>query len=396
MTYDFETMLDRSHTGSIKWNEMTEAHPDTQCCPFSIADSDLPLAPEILEGLRAALTNDLSLGYNEATTEYKKSVQNWFKRRHGYEIDPDWLVLMPGVVTALGAAIRSLTKTGDGVAILTPVYGPFYKVIEKADRKVVECPLINTGKTYEIDFDRLDETLARPDVKMLILCSPHNPLGRVWSMDELQKIGQLCQKHHVILVADEIHCDLIMKGHEFHSVIEACPEIIDQLIVCTAASKTFNIAGQFTSNIFIPNKEMREAFKEMKSGLGIMSTNTLGMVATQAAYDHAEDWLDDFLELVAKNDQMVRDFFAERYPDVYIYPLEGTYLQWIDFRKLLDAHDLKDVLDEADIFLDDGDMFGEAGIGFERVNLSASTESLMDMLNRFDAVMQAAQEQAMA
>lgn len=169
MTYDFSTMLDRSKTGSIKWGE----HPESNYCPFSIADSDLPLAPEILEGLRAALTDDLSLGYNEATAEYKQSVKNWFHRRHHYDIQEDWLVLMPGVVTALGTAIRSLTKPGDAVVILTPVYGPFYRVIETADRRVAECPLINTGETYQIDFERLDHTLARDDVKMMILCYYH-------------------------------------------------------------------------------------------------------------------------------------------------------------------------------------------------------------------------------
>ena len=385
MTYDFSTMLDRSKTGSIKWGE----HPESNYCPFSIADSDLPLAPEILEGLRAALTDDLSLGYNEATAEYKQSVKNWFHRRHHYDIQEDWLVLMPGVVTALGTAIRSLTKPGDAVVILTPVYGPFYRVIETADRRVAECPLINTGETYQIDFERLDHTLARDDVKMMILCSPHNPLGRVWSKEELQKIGQLCQKHHVLLVADEIHCDLIMPGHEFHSVMEVLPEMRDRMIVCTAASKTFNIAGQFTSNIFIPNEEMREAFKEMKSGMGIMSVNTLGMVATQSAYDHAEAWLDDFIQLIVRNDKMVRDFFAEHYPEVYIYPLEGTYLQWLDLRDFLPCDKMKALLNKANIFLDDGDMFGELGVGFERLNLSASTESLQSMLNRFKEVVDA-------
>lgn len=389
MTYDFSTMLDRSKTGSIKWGE----HPDSSFCPFSIADSDLPLAPEIIEGLRSALTPELSLGYNEATDTYKESVQNWFHRRHHYDIQPEWLVLMPGVVTALGTAIRSLTKQGDSVAILTPVYGPFYKVIETADRCIAECPLINTGKSYEIDFEKLEQVLSRDDVKMLILCSPHNPLGRVWSRDELKQIGELCKKYHILLVADEIHCDLIMPGHEFHSVMEVLKDLRNQMVVCTAASKTFNIAGQFTSNIFIPNSEIREAFKEVKSGMGIMSVNTLGMIATQSAYNNAEGWLDDFIQLIVKNDQMVREFFAEHYPEVYIYPLEGTYLQWIDFRDFLPYDKMKALLDNADIFLDNGEMFGDLGEGFERLNLSASTDSLRDMLQRFQKVVNTYMEQ---
>lgn len=208
----------------------------------------------------------------------------------------------------------------------------------------------------------------------------HNPLGRVWSRDELKQIGELCKKYHILLVADEIHCDLIMPGHEFHSVMEVLKDLRNQMVVCTAASKTFNIAGQFTSNIFIPNSEIREAFKEVKSGMGIMSVNTLGMIVTQSAYNNAEGWLDDFIQLIVKNDQMVREFFAEHYPEVYIYPLEGTYLQWIDFRDFLPYDKMKTLLSDADIFLDNGEMFGDLGEGFERLNLSASTDSLRDML----------------
>lgn len=388
MTYNFETMIDRSKSGSIKWNEMMDACPTKKVCPFSIADSDLPLAPEIIDGLREALTDDLSLGYNEANAEYKESIKSWFERHHHYSIDPDWLVLMPGVVTAIGASIRALTNPGDGVVILTPVYYPFYNVIRSADRKIVECPLVDDGEYYHIDFDLLEETFQRDDVKMLVLCSPHNPLGRIWRPDELQKIAQLCKRYHVVLVSDEIHCDLVMPGHEFHSVIEVCPELLDQMVICTAASKTFNIAGQFTSNIFIPNPEYRQKFKDVKAGLGIMSTNTLGMIATQSAYNHAEGWLEDFIDLVAYNDQVVRAFFAEKYPDVYVYPLEGTYLQWINFNDLLSSDELKQVLKEADIFLDDGPMFGEAGSGYERLNLSASTQSIIEMLERLDAAIQ--------
>lgn len=389
--YDFKIMLNRSHTGSLKWDEMENInhHLPNEIVPFSLADSDLKLAPEIIEGIKDNITSTLSLGYHSASESYNNSVKRWFKKRHHYDIKDEWIVQTPGVVSAINFAIRALTNEDDGIIVMTPVYYPFFDTIKQTHRKLVEVPLLNQGHHYDIDFDTLEAALKNERHRLLILCNPHNPIGRVWRREELTKIAELCLAHDVIMISDEIHSDIIMKGYQ-HTMLSSLSEEIEQhTITCTAASKTFNIAGQCVSNIIIPNDEWRAAFIKTKESVGIKNVSTLGLLTTQVAYDKGEDWLEAFLQLVAHNHQLVKTFFKTYYPEVNVFDLEGTYLQWVDFRALgFNPAELETFLDkEALDFFDQGYIFGDNGNGFERINLAASSDSIKDMLQRFKEAM---------
>lgn len=390
-SYDFKTMLNRAHTGSVKWDNMEAMndHLADDVVPFSLADSDLKLAPEIIEGIKDNMTDSLSLGYTHADDAYNGAVIHWFNTYHHYHIQPEWIVQTPGVVSAINFAIRALSNKGDGVVLMTPVYYPFYETIRHTERTLAECPLINEGTTYRIDFEQLELQLANPKNRVMIICNPHNPIGRVWTKEELSKIASLCLEHNVVMISDEIHADLIMKGHE-HTVLSSLSKEIEQhTVTCTAASKTFNIAGQCVSNIIIANDEWREAFIETKESFGIKGVSTLGLLTTRIAYEHGRHWLDAFLQLVWHNHMMIKKFFETYYPEVKVFDLEGTYLQWIDFRGLgLDTAELEQFLNkEAFDFFDQGYIFGDDGSGFERVNLSASADSIKAMLSRFKNAM---------
>lgn len=396
--YDYNTMINRTKTGSVKWDEMKEWNPNVpqEVYPFSVADSDLRLAPEIIEGLQEFITNDLSLGYTHADEAYTSAVQNWMTKHHNFTPKAEWLVQTPGVVPAINFAIRALTREGDGIVIMPPVYYPFYDTIKHAKRHITESPLINQGTHYEIDFEHLEHKLKQPQNTMLVLCSPHNPVGRVWTREELEKIAELCIRYDVYLVSDEIHSDLILPGHKHTVMATISKEIEQQVAVCTAASKTFNIAGQCVSNIIIPNKEMRERFIAEKESYGIKTVSALGLATTKIAYERAGGWLDGFLELVVENHRVIKEFFAQNYPEVKVFDLEGTYLQWIDMRALgFGVSELEEFLNqEALDFFDQGYIFGPSGEGFERINLAASTESIRQMLDRFKEAMEQYQYQS--
>ena len=385
--YDFETMINRTKTGSQKWDDMKEINHNipNDIYPFSLADSDLQLAPEIIEGLKEKINNHLSLGYTHADEEYNHALQQWFLTHHHYTIQSEWIVQTPGVVSAVNFAIRALTNENDGVLLMTPIYYPFYETLEKTKRRLVECPLINKGCRYEIDFDDLEDKMREKNNTMLILCSPHNPIGRVWTKEELTRIAHLCLQYGIYLISDEIHADLIMNGHTHHMMGSISKEIEQHVIMCTAASKTFNIAGQCVSNIIIPNDEWRQKFIEEKESYGIKGVNALGLMTTQIAYERGGQWLEAFLNLVETNHQLIKSFFAKYFPKVHVFDLEGTYLQWVDFRPLgFTPEELEHFLnDEAYDFFDQGYIFGHDAAGFERINLSASTESISAMLQRF-------------
>ncbi|HVJ48456.1 MalY/PatB family protein [Desulfitobacterium sp.] len=388
MKYDFETLINRANTGSSKWEQMKKWNPKVSenVIPFSVADMELKNPPQIIEGLKSYLDTTI-LGYTCLTNSYLEAVCGWMKRRHDWEIQTDWILTSPGVVYAFFAAIRALTQPGDGVILMTPVYYPFYAAIERNDRTLVKNPLINTGSTYLIDFEDLEKKAQDPQNKMLLFCSPHNPVGRVWTQEELAKVGEICLRNNVLIISDEIHFDLIMPGHQ-HTVFASLSEqLANIMITCTAPSKTFNLAGMQASNIIIPNKELRKTYVKEVEAEGSSSLNILGYKACEIAYTECDEWLDELIQLVYHNHLKLKTYIETNIPQIKVYDLEGTYLQWMDFRELgLDKDALEELMHQkAELFFDEGYVFGDEGKGFERMNLACPTYLLMQALERLKA-----------
>ena len=380
--YDFTTLVDRTQDSSNKYMMMNEWKQDTKpdTVPFSVADADIKTCPEIVKGLQEYIGQTV-LGYTRVSDSYKEATINWNKNRHAWDVDAEWIVTSPGVVPAFYTAINSFTQPGDGVLILSPVYYPFSDSIIASGRTLHESHLINNFPRFEIDFKDLEEKLAQDEVKLMFLCNPHNPVGRVWTKEELTKISELTLKHNVIVLSDEIHYDIIAPGYKqtvFATISEATSQ---NCIVCTAPSKSFNIAGLQASGIIIPNKELREKFVHTQELNGFHGINMVGMKATEIAYTQGDAWLEGFLNLLWTNKKVLEDFIATEMPELKMYELEGTYLPWIDFSCYgLTSEELEKTLHEAEIFFDEGYIFGKGGDQFERINMACPTHILEKML----------------
>lgn len=391
MKYDFTTLVDRSNMGSFKWNGMKRLYPDVPSgiVPFSVADMELKNPPEVIEGLKKYL-DEAILGYTGPTDAYYDAVISWMKRRHNWDIKKEWFVTTTGVVTGFQAAIKSVIEPGDGVIILSPVYYPFSSAIKRFDGEVVSVELINKNGEYFIDFDALKTACENPKNKMLLFCSPHNPIGKVWTKEELEQIGELCLKNDVIIVSDEIHHDLVMPGATHTVFATLSKELEDHMIICTSPSKTFNLAGMQTSNILIPNETLREKYVAAINEISKTSLNALGYKACELAYNEAENWLEELLKLIQHNCEVVCQCMRTYFPEVVISPLQGTYLLWLDFRAFnLSKEALEEkMIKEALWFTDEGYLFGDGGIGFERINLACPTwvleEALLRLRKAFD------------
>ena len=383
MMYDFETVHKRFHTGSGKWDEMTKCgvRDDEDIIPFSVADMEFVTAPEIITALKHELDTSI-MGYANPTSEYLDVVCEWQKVRHSWDAKPEWILNTHGVVDAFFGAVKVFTKPGDGVMLTTPVYYPMYMAVRDTGRVLIDCPMIDTGTSYEIDFDDFERKAKC--AKMLILCSPHNPCGRVWTRDELSRIGDICLKNNILVVSDEIHSDLLMPGHEHTVFASLSDEFAQNCIVCTAPSKTFNIAGLQTSNIFIPNEKLRaEYLSALKLSNPNPKCNILGYTATLAAYKNCGEWLDECLKVINTNRKIIADFVKRELPGVKVYELEGTYLMWLDCRGLgLNYHELERKNHEAGLFFDEGYVFGVQGEGFERWNIACPTRYIHEALAR--------------
>lgn len=387
--YDFETLVDRSTQGSAKWMFMKEANPNVPAgiAPLSVADLDIPIAPEIVEGLKSALDHVVP-GYTLPTDSYMEAVIGWMSKCFSWNPEVESIVLSAGVVPALFTAVRAFSEPGDGVIIQPPVYYPFFQAIERSNRKLVRNPLVITNGRYEIDFDNLKQAAQDRRNKILLFCSPHNPVGRVWTRDELEKIADIVLENDLILVSDEIHADLVMPGHRHTVVPTLGPDIARRSVVCTAPSKSFNLAGMAASNIMIADEQLRARFKEAQEAtMGYSLLTTLGYAACELAYRKGEAWLAGLIELVVHNHQVLKQNFAEHFPELTVFDLEGTYLQWVDFRPLgIAAEELERInVHEAYLFLDEGTIFGEQeGAGFERFNLGTPTHVIEAALARLN------------
>ncbi|MDO5346786.1 MAG: MalY/PatB family protein [Lachnospiraceae bacterium] len=386
MKYNFETIRPRYDVNSFKWNEMKEAVPDLEegIIPFSIADMEFETAPEIVAGLKAYLDRYV-LGYSNPTDRFKESVVQWMKNRHHWEVKKEWMLFTHGIVSAFYMAVHVFTEPGDGVMLMTPCYYPMYHAIENNNRVLVNNAMIQNGDHYEIDFDDFEKKAKDPKTKLLILCSPHNPTGRVFTREELTRIGRICIDNHVMICDDEIHNDLIMPGYEHIVFGSISKEFAEHSMICIAPSKTFNLAGLQTSTILIANPEIRERFLQYQCrDTDAPKCNVLGYEANRIAYEECGGWLDECIQVINRNRMIIEEFFSRELPQIKVTRLEATYLLWMDFREFgIEAKKLSRILRvEGHLFFDDGYMFGQQGTGFERWNLACPTSYIQAALIR--------------
>ena len=386
MKYDFDKITDRRGTMCLKYDFAKQRGKKDGLISMWVADMDFPTAPVITERLKAAAEHGI-FGYTESDERYYEAVSGWYERHFGWKPAPEYLVKTPGVVFALAAAVRAYTEPGDAVLIQQPVYYPFSEVIIDNGRRLVNSPLKLRGSHYEIDFDDFEAKIRSEQVKLFLLCSPHNPVGRVWTEEELRKIGDICLKYGVIIVSDEIHSDFVW-GDRHHTMIAGLDERYAAVTVtCTAPSKTFNIAGLQVSNIFIPDRKLRHAFRKSVAQAGYSQLNCMGLFACTAAYEGGEEWLAQLKEYLYGNIIYMRDFIHDEIPQLTFIEPEGTYLMWVDFRRLglTEAQREELVTERAGLWLDSGAMFGSDGEGFERFNIACTRSVLKEALTKLKA-----------
>ena len=388
-TYDFDRIIDRRDTDSIKYDFAEEFGLPADALPMWVADMDFAAPPQVVAAARRAVDHGI-FGYTGVKRDYYDAVTGWFTRRFGWTPEQDWVVYTPGVVFALSMAVRALTEPGDAVLIQPPVYRPFYQMVEKNGRRLVYSPLNYRDGRYAMDFDGFERAVEAHNVKMYILCSPHNPVGRVWTVEELRRVGDICRRHGVVVVSNEIHCDFTWPDHPHTPFIAAVPELRERTVLCTAPSKTFNLAGLQVSNLFIPGEAMRKAVQAEIERTGWSGLNNVGLAACKAAYREGDDWLDALKDYLRGNVAFLRDYLRERLPMLKLVEPEGTYLAWLDCSALglapRDLHDL--VANKAHLWLDDGDIFGPEGEQFQRIVLACPRATLREGLDRLAEAIQ--------
>lgn len=385
MHYNFDKPVQRKGTNSLKYDFCEKRGKPADVLPLWVADMDFKAPQEVVTALSKASEFGI-FGYSESMDGYFKALHDWYQNYFGWNVKEDWFVKTPGIVFAISMAVRALTERGDAVLIQPPVYYPFSESVLKNGRKLVKNPLKYEGGRYSIDFGDFERKIVENNVKLFILCSPHNPVGRVWTKAELEKLGQICVKHGVYIVSDEIHSDFVYSGHKHYMFASLNSEFAGISITCTAPSKSFNLAGLQVSNIFITNEKLRDKFKSEIDKTGYSQVNGMGIVACQAAYQFGRLWLDELKVYLEGNLETARRFLAERLPQVKLVEPEGTYLIWLDFKKLgLSAARLEDlIVNKAKLWLDSGVIFGKEGEGFERINIACPKSTLMEALCRLE------------
>ncbi|MCI8991838.1 MAG: pyridoxal phosphate-dependent aminotransferase [Eubacterium sp.] len=393
MRYDFDEITERKGTNSLKYDFMAENGKAEDTLPLWVADMDFQAPLPVRKRLQE-ITEHGIFGYSGTKDDYFQALYQWYDTHFQWQIKKEWLVHTPGVVFALASAVRAFTDAGDAVLIQQPVYYPFSGVIKRNNRKLVISPLVLTDGHYEMDFKDMEKKIAENNVKLFLLCSPHNPVGRVWKTWELEKAGNICQKHGVIIVSDEIHSDFTFPGHTHHMIASLSEKFAEITVTCTAPSKTFNIAGLQVSNIMIPNVQLREKFVKAVEQTGFFDLNLMGMAACQAAYEEGEEWLEQLKEYLEGNLTLIRDFLAEKLPRIHLIEPEGTYLVWLDFRDLnMTEKEREELLGKkAKLWLDSGIMFGNSGEGFERINMACPRKVLKKALEQLEAAIYDSEE----
>ncbi len=384
MSYgEFDRPVDRRGTFSLKYDFAKERSRPAGLLPLWVADMDFP-APSCVQRAVARTAEHGIFGYTEANEDYFRPVKRWFFTRFGYRSESEWIVRTPGIVFAIAMAIRAFTEKGDGVLIQPPVYYPFFEVIRDNEREVVENTLVLRGGRYVIDLADFEEKIRKRGVKLFILCSPHNPVGRVWNPEELRAMGELCKKYGVLVVSDEIHCDFVYPGHRHYVFPEAVPEMASETILCTSPGKTFNMAGLQVSNIFIRDEALRRRFRHEIDKTGYSQLNQPGIWACRAAYEEGAGWQKACMEYLKENLDYIRARLHSDVPEAVLIEPEGTYFAWIDFRKMFaDAGELdRFIVEEAKLWLDAGHIFGRAGEGFQRIAYACQRSTLEAAMDR--------------
>lgn len=380
MKYDFDEVISRRGTLSYKWDSAMDA----EVLPLWVADMDFRTSPAIIEALQRRVVHGI-FGYTRVPDAYYQAVTNWFARRHGWNIQREWMIYTSGVVPAVSAVIKALTVPGDKVLVQTPVYNCFFSSIRNNGCTLAASPLLRVGNTWQMDFEDLERKASDPDVKVFLLCNPHNPVGRVWTREELLKAGEICSRHGVTVVSDEIHCELVYPGHAYTPFASISGDFSARAIVCISPSKAFNIAGLQIANIVVPDEEVRRKIDKAININEVCDVNPFGVTATIAAYTEGEEWLNQLLVYLQANYKWMQDYCRTHLPDFPISDLEGTYLVWMDCSILHKTSDVleQELLDESKLWLNAGTMYGAEGEGFMRWNIACPRSVLAEGLERF-------------
>ena len=380
MKYDFDKVISRRGTDSYKWDSAESEH----VLPMWVADMDFHTAPAIVDALRLRVEHGI-FGYTRVPESYYDAVTGWFMRRHGWKMNREWIIYTSGVVPAVSAVIKALTVPGDKVLVQTPVYNCFFSSIRNTGCKMVSSPLVFAGNTYTIDYEDLECKAADPKVKVMLLCNPHNPAGRVWKWEELVRIGEICIRHGVTVVSDEIHCELVFPGHRYTPFASISEDFLRHSATCLSPSKAFNIAGLQIANIVCADADRRAKIERAINDNEVCDVNPFGVIATQAAYNGGEEWLNQLIEYLYSNYLYMREFCREHLPEFPVTILEGTYLVWIDCRKLcISSEELeRRLFAEAGLWLNAGTMYGAEGEGFMRWNIACPRTTLTEGLKCF-------------
>ena len=384
MHYDFDRVPSRKGTDSVKWDALGDVFGDKELLPLWVADMDFPAPPEITENLIKRARHPL-YGYTCKTSRYYDAVQSWFSRRFDWAVEKEDILTTPGIVTALALAVEAYTSPGDEIIIQPPVYPPFFSIVKEAGRELLLNPLILKDGTYGMDLEGLEKIISEK-TKMLLFCSPHNPVGRVWSEAELSALGDFCGKHGIIIISDEIHCDIVFPEHSHLPLHRVSPAFSSFTVTCTAPSKTFNIPGLYSSNIIITDQNLRNRFQKVQERFHISSTNIFAAEGTIAAYNYGEPWLEALLSYLQENLSLLKERISAM-PGVTLAALpEGTYLAWIDFRPLIRrGNDCRRIVyQQAKLGLNDGAQFGEEGEGFMRLNFACPKALLNRALDQLE------------
>ena len=379
MKYDFDKTIDRRATNSYKWDSAPEG-----VLPMWVADMDFRTAPAIIDALQKRVAHGI-FGYTRVPDAYYDAVTSWFSRRHGWDIDREWIIYTSGVVPAVSAVIKALTVPGDKVIVQTPVYNCFFSSIRNNGCEIVSNPLRRTADTYEMDFDALERCAADPRAKVMLLCNPHNPAGRVWTPDELTRLGNICLRNGVTVVADEIHCELVYQGFKYTPFASLSDAFLHRSVTCVSPSKAFNIAGLQIANIVAFDNDLRSRIDKAININEVCDVNPFGVAATIAAYNEGEEWLNQLVDYLHGNYEAMAEFCRRELPEFPITRLEGTYLVWMDCSSLGRPSDALEhaLLDDARLWLNAGTMYGAEGEGYMLWNIACPRSVMLDGLNRF-------------
>ena len=374
--YNFDEVIDRHGTDCLKYDFGMKRKGIDDLLPLLVADMDFRLPDEILDEFHKRIDHGI-FGYTDPLDEYFDAMNHWFSTRYGYTIKPEWVTLGAGIVYALGTSVKAFTEEGDAMMVMQPVYYPFSEVIKNDGRKLVNCQLRYENNRYSIDFEKMEQMIKEENVKALIFCNPHNPVGRVWTREEMEKVAEICLKYNVIWMVDEMHCDFIFPGHEFTSCMNLDKKFHEIIALYSSPGKTFNVAGLQPANIIIPNEELRKKYQWANTQAAYSQGSLMGQLAVKVCYTKGADWVDELVEYIYENVKYMSRYVKENFPKAKMVEPEGTYLLWIDFSAWnMEQDDLMNAFAEAGVRLNSGTNYGECGKGYVRLNVATQTAVL--------------------